>query len=150
MKYFIKYEGRKSYGGANGFLMPLAAVLIVGVAMLALAISHMASHSSNSSVQEGLSLQVFYAAESGAQYGMNQLMFDVNSRTTADANCTALSGYTLNFTAVGLALCSATITCSTANDAGNTTSFYSLTSSANCGAGDLFAQRTISVSAFFQ
>lgn len=59
---------------SKGFLMPLAAVLVVGVAMMALAISHMASNSGNSSVQEGLSLQAFYAAESGAQYAMNQLI----------------------------------------------------------------------------
>ncbi|ABD80407.1 hypothetical protein [Saccharophagus degradans] len=135
---------------SKGFLMPLAAVLVVGVAMMALAISHMASNSGNSSVQEGLSLQAFYAAESGAQYAMNQLMFDVTSRTSADANCAALSGTSLNFSAVGLAVCSASLTCSVSNDAANTTSFYSVTSSANCGAGDLFAQRTISVSAFFQ
>lgn len=140
----------KMRSNSKGFLMPLAAVLVVGVAMMALAISHMASNSGNSSVQEGLSLQAFYAAESGAQYAMNQLMFDVTSRTSADANCVSLSGASLNFSAIGLAVCSASLSCSVANDAANTTSFYSITSSANCGAGDLFAQRIITVSAFFQ
>lgn len=134
----------------GGFLMPLAAVLVVGVAILALAISHMASHTYHSGVQEGLSLQAFYAAESGAQYSMNQLFFNVSDRASADSNCAVVSGSTLSFSATGLNTCQTNISCSVSTDAGNTTSFYSLTSSASCGAGDLVAQRIITVSAFIQ
>lgn len=140
----------KSANGHRGFLMPLAAVLIAGVAVLAIAISHMASHSNHSGVQEGLSLQAFYAAESGAQYSMNQLFFNVNDRAAADVNCASLTGSSLSFSASGLNTCSSNLTCTVSTDAGDTTSFYSVVSEATCGSGDFYAERTITVSAFIQ
>ncbi len=133
---------------SRGFLIPLAAIVVVGIAVLAIAISDMAAQSSQAVVVEGLSVQAFYAAESGAYYGMHQLLFDVSDRAVADANCIALNGSTLNFTALGLQACSSDIFCTTATAAGNPQSFYTIRSEASCGAGDLTAERIIEVTSF--
>lgn len=133
----------------GGFLIPLGAFIVVGLALLALAISRFTSQSSVSSVQEGLSLQAFYAAESGAQWGMSTLLFDVNNRAVADTNCNGAVNDTLTFTANGLQSCNVTVSCIVDTVAGITTSFYTLTSAANCGSGELTAQRTIQAKAFF-
>ncbi len=132
----------------GGFLIPVAAMIVVGVAALALAISRITSQSSQASVVEGISMQAFYAAESGAYYGMSRLMFDVTSRAVADTNCTAVNGSTLNYSANGLQACSATITCSTASVGGSPLSFYTIRSSASCGSNEIFSQRIVEVSSY--
>ncbi len=129
----------------KGFLIPVAAILVVGIGVLALAISRMASQAGQSSIIEGISAQAFYAAESGAQYAMNRLMFNVTDRTVSDANCGTL-GTTLNFTAAGLGVCSATITCSVGTVPGNPQSFYTIRSEGTCGSGAMIAERIIEVS----
>jgi len=132
----------------KGFLIPLAAIIIVGVAILAAAISRFTSQSSQASVLEGISIQAFYAAESGANVAMNQLMFNVDDRSTADANCDALSGRVVNFSTAGLQVCQAIISCSRSNIVGSPQSFYNISSSGTCGSGDIFARRIIEVSSF--
>ncbi|MFL0799970.1 MAG: MSHA biogenesis protein MshP [Agarilytica sp.] len=133
---------------AQGFLIPAAAIIVVGVAVLATAITRITSQSSQASVTEGISLQAFYAAESGAYYGMNRLMFDVTDRAISDANCAALSGSTINFSTNGLQSCSTTVTCAVDTVGGDPRSFYSIRSSATCGSGDIFAERIVEVSSF--
>lgn len=129
----------------RGFLIPVAAILVVGIGVLALAISRMTSQAGQSSIIEGISAQAFYAAESGAQYGMNRLMFNVSDRTVSDANCGSL-GTTLNFSATGLAACSATISCSVGSVGGDPRSFYTIRSEGACGSGTMIAERIIEVS----
>ena len=131
----------------RGFLVPLSAVLVVGIGVLALTISRITSQANQSSVLEGLSLQAFYAAESGAQSGLSLVLFDVANRASANGNCTGLS-QSIDFTAQGLAACEAQVTCSFVTDAGDTTSFYTIQSAASCGSGDLVAERTIQVTAY--
>lgn len=133
----------------RGFLLPVAMVLIVGIGVMAIAINRIASQSSQSSVAEGLSVQAFYAAESGAQLAMSRLLFNVNSRALVDANCAALDGTSLNFTASGLQACSTTLSCSISNVAGNPQNFYTLVSDASCGSGDLAAERSVEVKTFY-
>ena len=130
---------------SKGFLIPVAAILVVGIGVLALAISRMASQAGQSSVIEGISAQAFYAAESGAQYGMNRLMFNVSDRTVSDANCGSL-GTTINFNAVGLAVCSATVSCLLESVVGDPHSFYTIRSEGTCGSGTIIAERIIEVS----
>lgn len=122
-------------------------VIIMGV--LALTMSRVTSQTGVGAIQEGISIQAFYAAESGAQHGMHQLFFDQSTRTAVDNNCTALST-TVNYSVAGLTSCSADVSCSLANDAGNTTSFYTITSAGSCGAGQILAQRIVQVSAYMQ
>lgn len=133
----------------KGFLLPVAMIMIVGIGVMAIAISQIASQSSQSSVVEGLSIQAFYAAESGAQFAMNRLMFNTNSRAQADANCAAVNGSSLNFTANGLQACSTALSCSTNTVAGNPQSFYTIVSAASCGSGELAAERSVEVSSFY-
>lgn len=134
----------------KGYLIPLAVILIVGISFLAAAIAKLSSQSASTSVAEGLSLQAFYAAESGAQYGMNQIFFSATNRAAADANCTGVNGANLNFTVNGLNTCSVGISCSINTDASNTTSFYVVNSSGSCGTGDYIGERVVQVSAFMK
>ena len=127
-------------------MIPLAAIIVVGLGVLALAISRISGQTGSSAIQEGISVQAFYAAESGAQLGMGRLFKD----DAVDDNCTSLAGVPVDFTVTGLESCTATISCEQNTDAGNTTSFYLITSAASCGAGNLVAERTIQVSAYMQ
>ena len=135
----------------QGFLIPLAAIIVVGLGILSLAIARLSSQANESSVLEGLSAQAFYAAESGAYYGLNQLIYDETIRTTVDSNCTGIST-TLNFSTAGLSSCSTTVSCSCSGAClgSGTVSYYTINSAASCGAGNLVAQRTVEVASFFE
>lgn len=130
--------------------MPLAAIIVVGVSLLAISISRISGQSATATVQEGLAVQAYYAADSAAQYAMNQLFFTASDKATVDANCVGVSGANLNYSATGLAVCSSTISCSVSSSPGNATSYYLITSAASCGTGNSFAERTIAVSAFME
>lgn len=132
---------------SRGFLIPVAAMIVVGIAVLAIAISRMSSQTFQASIIEAISAQAFYAAESGASFGMTQLMFNVDDRAIADVNCDALST-TVNFNAPGLRACSAVISCTRSSAVGSPLSFYTIRSEASCGGGDLIAERIIEVSSF--
>lgn len=133
----------------GGFLIPLAAIIVVGLAVLALSISRISSQTGTAAIQEGVSVQAFYAAESGAQIAMNQLFFNAADRGDVDNNCANLPA-NINYTVPGLDTCSATLECSRNIDTGDTTSFYVITSAASCGSGNLVAERIIQVSAYMQ
>lgn len=134
----------------QGFLMPTALFIVIGLGALALTISRFSSASFSAAVQEGVNVQTLYAAETGAQWGMNQLIFNVDDRATADANCTSVNGSTLNLSVSGLNNCSVAVSCTHTADSGDTTSFYTLQSAAECGGGQLIGQRTIEVKAVMQ
>lgn len=131
----------------RGFLMPVALFIVVGLGALALAISTISSSSFSSAVQEGVSIQTIFAADSGAQYAINRLLFDVDDKSVGDANCTSINGSTLNFSVSGLNNCSVDISCSISTVSGNSPSFYNVQADAQCGAGDLVAQRSVAVKA---
>lgn len=133
--------------------MPLAIFILIVMGFFAITISRLTGQTAIATTQEAISVAAFYAAESGAQYGMNQLFYDTGSalsRASVDASCTALSGSVFNFAVNGLNGCDATVTCTRSVDAANTTSYYRLQSQANCGSGGVSAQRTIEVSAYMK
>ena len=133
--------------------MPVAAFIVVVMGLLAAGMGMLNSQTSIANAQEQISIQTFYAAEAGAQYGMNRLFYDtVNpvTRTSATIACSAINGSNLNFTVAGMQNCQTTIDCVVNVDSGNTTSFYSISSTANCGVAPVSAQRTVDVSAFLQ
>jgi MSHA biogenesis protein MshP len=134
----------------GGFLMPLALFIVVGLGALAIAIGRLGSGSFSTAVQETLSVQAFYAAESGAQYAMHRLLFDAADSGEVDARCAAINGLNLNFSASGLGACSAQLICTPASNEGDNAGIYRLQSSASCGSGDLLAQRRISVAARYE
>ncbi len=134
----------------QGFLIPLALFILVGLLALALTASRLTGQSSASATLELMSTHAFYAAESGGQYGMHQLFFNAADQADADTRCAGLAT-TLDFSgtaASGLQSCQTDVSCNATITAG--TSFYTVTSAASCGSGNLSAQRTIEISAFMQ
>lgn len=158
----------KSLRAQQGFLMPLAIFIIVMMGLFALAISRNSIQSSTSVTLELVSAQALYAAESGTQRGMQTLFFpNASSRQLVDTNCVGLNT-THSFNVNGLKNCSAIVTCtcrfqdnsncspidsanysSTALPA-KAISYYTVTSEATCGSGNLRAVRTIDAGAFLQ
>lgn len=146
--------------------MPLAIFIIVVMGIFALVISRNTIQTSTSVALEAVSAQAFYAAESGAQRGMQNLFFpDASSRQQVDARCVGLNA-TYAFNVNGLKNCSAVVTCTcrygdntscSPTTAANytsvvaikiTTSYYTIASAAACGSGTLRAERTIEAGSF--
>ncbi len=132
----------------SGFLVPLALVIVVGLGALAVAMSRLGAQSGGSAFREALSVQAFFAAESGVQYAMGRLFYPNASRAGADAACAAIEGSSLSLDTEGLRACTAELSCSQSSDATNSISFYTVSASATCGAGELQSERVIQASAY--
>ena len=134
----------------QGFLIPLALFIVIVLGFLALAISRMGVQTQLSSAQELVSTQAFYAAESGAQAGMQQLFFpDDTDRAAVGARCAAMNLSPAIDAAPGLGGCTVTVTCSCDNCAANApTNYYTLTSVGRCGSGPTQAERSIRVASY--
>jgi MSHA biogenesis protein MshP len=141
----------------RGFLIPLAIFIVVVMGLLALALARTTTQTGLANAQELVSLQAFYAAESGAQRGMNKLFppgfdSDPNVPVRAGVNGRCMNSFTetLNFSGIqGLAACSAEISCGcTSCNPTDATSSYTITSIGRCGAGVISAVRTIRVGSF--
>lgn len=134
----------------RGFLMPLALFIVVVMGLLALALARTTTQTSLASAQEFLSLQAFYAAESGAQRGMHEL-FPPGPIVRAGVNgrCEGFSE-TMSFSGVqGLSSCSAEVSCVCVSCAPtDPTSFYTITSIGRCGSGVIRAERVIKVGSY--
>ncbi len=136
----------------RGFLIPLAAFIIVVMGLMALVVSRTTTQTGLAGIQEQASLQAFYAAESGAQYSMNQLFYRTGSpvtRASATAACSGLDGSSVSFNTVGLRNCGARLQCrATVNTSGaNARTYYAITSDGSCDLGDISATRTVDVMA---
>ncbi len=139
----------------QGFLMPVAIFILVVMAVFGTTVARNSNQTNIATVQEGVSTQAFFAAESGAQRAMSSVFYGAlaPTRASADAGCAALNASAepeISFTAPGLANCTATLSCAASNDPDNTTSYYRLVSVANCGGGSLRASRSIEVSSFIK
>lgn len=159
--YLIKSPGRQ-----RGFLLPLALFILVVMAALAVTISRTATQTQTSSVQEFTNIQSIYAAESGAQRGMQALFLNTATRQATDAACANMA-INHNFPGVnGLQICTAMVNCvcryrdntncnsglaanyATTAAVGVTVSFYTLTSIGACGTQQFRASRTVQVGSF--
>lgn len=129
----------------RGFLLPVALFIIVVMGFASLALWRTTAQTSTASVQELLSSQAFYAAESGIQSGLSELFYpNANNRQQADNRCAALD-QSLDFSGVdGLNLCEVLVQC-TLQEPGS----YALVSEGRCGSGSFSAQRTLEVRARF-
>lgn len=142
------------YSAQKGFLIPLAAFILVVISLLAAQMMRTSSQVSLAGTQEAISTQAFYAAESGAQAAMSVLFSGNGNRAAVDVNCTNVQSQT--FSVDGLKNCSATVTCTCVDENNNTCnasasySFYTIESSANCGAAAVTSNRIVQVSAFMQ
>lgn len=133
----------------GGFLLPLAMFIVVGLAVLALAMSRTGSNTMTAIVQDSITVQAFFAADSGAQYALHQTLFDAADSAEAENRCNAVNGSSVIFDADGLRNCSASFTCARL-DAINGNHIFSVQSAARCGSGTLWAERTIEVGASFR
>lgn len=161
----------KILNNERGFLLPLALFILVVMGILAVTISRTATQTSNSAVQELMNVQAFYAAESGAQRGMQSLFLNNTTRQATDAACVTLGTTPLspNYSGVnGLKACSVQVNCSCRYQNGNpctpavaanyssttalalSKSFYTINSQGACGTGLFRAVRTLEVGAFLE
>ncbi len=163
---FIQHSQRATQYSQRGFLLPLALFILIVMGALALVISRTATQTHHSITQELLSLQSFYAAESGAQRGLQTLFFpDPGNRMMVDARCSAMN-LNLTFSSVpGLQLCTAQVSCSclyrdgsgcnpgnssnylTGASSAKASSYYNITSAGRCGQDQYLAVRTIEAGA---
>lgn len=123
--------------------MPLALFILVGLGALALTISRLSSGQFSSAVQETLSVQAFYAAESASQLAINRILFTATSKANADLNCASVNGSSINYSAAGLNGCSALLACALVANSGDSAGIYQVTSMATCGGGHLVAERRL-------
>lgn len=128
----------------SGFLLPLALFILVVMGVLALTISRTSIQTQTSSVQELMNVQAFYAAESGAQRGMQALFLSNPKRAAVNNSCNNLN-LMISFTANGLKACTAEVSCSFNIDPQNIYSFYTINSVGRCGEENFRAERTIEV-----
>ncbi|HWV15957.1 MAG TPA: MSHA biogenesis protein MshP [Cellvibrio sp.] len=152
----------------QGFLLPLAVFILIIMGAFALVLSRNTIQSNSSATLEMMTVQAFYAAESGSYRGMQTLFFPASgSRNGIDTRCAAMN-VTHNFSVTGLKNCSAVVTCSclyadnTTCDASTAanysssaatlklTSFYKLSSLATCGVGNLRSVRTVDAGAMMK
>jgi MSHA biogenesis protein MshP len=135
----------------RGFLLPLALFILVVMGALALTISRTSIQTQTSSIQELMNVQAFYAGESGAQQGMQELFFHSDiKRLSVNDRCTNLDEKIINFTANGLKTCTAEVDCAFTIDEEGIRSFYTITSIGRCGEGQYRAERTIEVGSFIE
>ena len=122
-----------------GFSLPVVIGVIVLAAVLGAAMVNLVATGQQSVALEVVSTRAFYAAESGAQYGMQRLF-------PPDGGATSCADTSLSFDTPGLSGCSAAISCTSAGPI-NATMFYTITSSGRCSSGPTQATRTIQVKA---
>jgi len=157
-----------AFRNQRGFLLPLALFILIVMGILAVTISRTSLQTQTSSTQEVFNIQAFYAAESGAQRGMQKLFLANASRQITDNTCSSLA-INHSFPGVnGLRACTAVVICqcvyrngaacapsNNANylptsDLGVIMSSYTLTSTGSCGTDQYRAVRTILVGAFLE
>ena len=135
----------------SGYLMPLAAFILVVMGLMAVALSRNTTQTGIATTQEAITLQAFYAAESGAQLGMNRLFYNTGATLTqaiVDSACDSLNISQNLSAAANFGNCSHSVTCS--RSATGITHFYTVTSVGQCGSGEITSTRTVEVSAFME
>lgn len=126
----------------RGFLIPIALFIVVGLAALALVVMRFTSATFNAAVQEVISVQALYVAETGGQIGMHSITYNVTDPAVADSQCTAVDGQRINFNVATTKGCSAELSCERITSSG-TTRVYTIESTAYCGGGDLSVTRRV-------
>jgi MSHA biogenesis protein MshP len=163
-----KYYSHTGFKQQRGFLIPLALFILVVMGVMALTIARTSSQSNTVVVQEFINIQSFFAAESGAQRGMQALFLTSAERQLVDAACVNMN-LNPDYSGVnGLSACSVIVSCechyqssddcapATADNYSPTApaerlkSFYTVTSVGACGELPYRAERTIQAGAFLE
>lgn len=127
----------RSLGQINktaGFSLPVAIFIIVILALIAAAMNRLSETGSQSYIAALLSNRAFYAAESGIQLSLIQVL------DTPVCSCSGVSN--ISYTVTGLSGCSATISCDDSLIVGGET-FCTVSSVGQCNGNS--AQRMIEV-----
>lgn len=160
------FRGGQQPRRQQGFLLPLALFIVVVMGLLALVLMRSTQQTGMGAVQETISVAAFYAAESGAQQGMQTLFYDNDlKRQSVDGRCAAMNA-TYTYTANGLNNCSAVVACTctynnatacssgtAANYAAATSvpeSYYTIVSTGSCGVLPIKSSRTIQAGSFLK
>lgn len=117
-----------------GFSLPVAIFIIVILALIAVAMNRLSETGSQSYISALLSSRAFYAAESGMQLSMIEVL------DTPVCSCSGVSN--ISYTVTGLLGCSATISCDDTLVVNGDT-YCTVTSRGVCGGSN--AQRTVEV-----
>jgi len=138
-------EKTPPFTAQRGFLLPVALFIIVVMGFASLALWRTTSQSSIASVQEVVTVQAMYAAESGLQRGLSELFYpNASNKLAADNRCVAL-GETIDFSGIsGLNVCEARVNCDVLEPG-----IYMLSSEGRCGVGTVRAQRALEANARF-
>lgn len=129
----------------GGFLIPVALFIVVGLGALALTITRVGSANASNVTLASVSAQALYAADSGGQFSAHRVLFNVQNRGQADANCTSINDTQISFTAAGLRGCQVALSCSRSAPGGTPKRLYAVQSTATCGGGDLVAVRQVAI-----
>lgn len=122
----------------RGFSLPLAVFIIVIMALIGTAMVSLSQTGQRSVASEVQSIRTFYAAETGAQTAVAQLL----PLDGSQPGCTAVSA-SINLTAPAQDGCTATLTCQALTLAGD--DYYRITSDANCSFAGNDTRRRIEV-----
>lgn len=125
----------------QGIGLPATVFIISVLALIVVALSELNQSANLSFGQSFQSQRAFYAAESGAQVGLNRIFV---GGTTCNNSITDID-FDSGGVNLGLDDCTADLSCSLVTVAG--TNYYTLSSTAVCGSGFEQAERTIQVRA---
>jgi len=128
----------------QGSMLIIALFIIVVISLLAATLSRVLSSTADSVANEVYSAKAYYAAESGMEYGIFQVLR--NSQVCADfPDLTVISNATnLQFNIsddVGLENCSVAVTCQSIPV--DSSSLFYLTSTGTCDGGKIIAEHNI-------
>lgn len=128
------------YRRQRGAGLPLALFVITVLALLVAGMAQLQESSAGAISLQIQSQRAFFAAESGAQAGVSEVL--------SGADCSAVNS-PINFNVVGLSGCRAVLRCSSVlvDIEGNSDleTVFTLLSTGQCGSSADFAQRTIEV-----
>jgi MSHA biogenesis protein MshP len=128
-----------------GVNLAAAIFVITLLALIAVAINALVSQNAQTYQEEINLTRAFYAAESGAGFGMNTIFPPEGFPTYgAPAECAA-GPRVYTFTVPGLGGCSASVTCATKSPAGISDTFATVTSVGSCDG----VERTVQVQTRF-
>lgn len=119
----------------TGLGLPLAIFVITIMSLVAVAVNRLNESSGQNYVQNVLSTRAFYAAESGMQLRLQQVL------TIPSCSCGAQANVDYSFTQAGLSGCTAYSSCSSFIVDG--TNYCTVTSRATCDGTN--AERTVEV-----
>ena len=130
------------YQQQQGSMLVIAIFIIVVISLLAASLSRILSSTADSVANEVYSAKAYFAADSGMEYGIYQVLNDfVCADFSTDVpNETDITGFDIS-DVVGLENCDVEIRCQTIT-AGNNTQYY-LRSTGTCDGGKIVAQHIV-------